>query len=83
MELIAYQKETDYRLQEALESGSYTAENPYIELNPYSNSPLTAVIIFNTEEECYISIEVEDGLEENSGDSFLFSEYTTKHVLLN
>lgn len=79
--LIAYQTQVDLNLQAALADTSYTPLAPYVELNPYSNAPLSAVLIFNTEEECSVYIEIQDGLDEASGDSYSFSEFTTEHVI--
>lgn len=37
---------------------NYTWENPYIKVNPYENSPLTALMIFHTDEPTKISYRV-------------------------
>ena len=46
----AYEKE--------LRSGKYTWEKPLIVTNPYGNSPLTAYILFYTEDACKVSVTV-------------------------
>lgn len=46
-------------LQENFKSYGYTLNNPNIIINPYEISPLTALIIFETEKETEVSITVE------------------------
>lgn len=49
--LVATSYEIDQQVQAEQENG-YTWEEPLTILNPYQISPLTAVILFDTEEEC-------------------------------
>jgi len=46
--IIDNQLEINKKLNNIVEDDNYTISNPYIELNPYKISPLSAVIIFNT-----------------------------------
>jgi len=46
---LASQTEVDSNLQKELENG-YTIDDPMVVVNPYKNSPLTAMVIFTTEE---------------------------------
>lgn len=57
----------------------YTLDNPNVILNPYGISPLTAIILFETEEELPVTITVE-GKDENSTYINTF-ESTKKHYL--
>lgn len=52
----SYQK--DRELQRLLESGNYTEKNPYVEVNPYGTSPLTAMVLFQTKEACSVRVTV-------------------------
>ncbi len=81
IELVKYQADVDKNLQTAAANNDYTPENPYVELNPYSNSPLSGIIIFSTDEECYIEVSIDDGLYEKSGDSHKFTTPATSHTI--
>ena len=50
------EKEDTY--EKLLKSGEYTWENPYVVVNPYGNSPLTAYILFETKEPCGVTVRV-------------------------
>lgn len=52
----------DQDIQEKLESLQYTIEEPYIIQNPYGNSPLTAYVIFYTDEPCSVTVTVKGKL---------------------
>ncbi|MDE5977257.1 MAG: aryl-sulfate sulfotransferase [Turicibacter sp.] len=62
---LTYQQEVDATLSEKLSKNNYTFENPYVELNPYGNSPLTALIAFSTDEQTSVTLTVE-GKDESS-----------------
>lgn len=51
-------QEKDDSYEKLLKSGKYTWENPYIVVNPYGNSPLTAYVLFETKETCSVQITV-------------------------
>src|SRR5690625_3205175 len=48
-ELLDEQKKTDEAIDKASEGS--TLEDPYVNVDPYDRSPLTALIIFNTKED--------------------------------
>ncbi len=58
--LIQYEKEQEYIND--LNKNNYTFDNPKVILNPYGNSPLTALIMFKTdiEEDVEITVEGKD-----------------------
>lgn len=60
---IAETKAVDEAIEAELDSGNYTWEAPLILNNPYKISPLTGLILFETEEECRIRVTVK-GKEE-------------------
>lgn len=57
--------EIDEMLQEELDKGEYSFEKPLVILNPYQNSPLTAVAVFSTKEESQIQVTVKGKTQEN------------------
>jgi len=57
----------------------YTLDNPNIILNPYGNSPLTALILFETKEELPVTITIE-GKDLNSTYTNTF-ESTNRHYI--
>ena len=63
-DILTYQE----KKEEYLTHYNYTLSNPNIIVNPYGNSPLTAIIIFETEKEERITITIE-GKEDSEIDS--------------
>lgn len=59
---------------------NYTWENPYIKVNPYENSPLTALMIFHTDTPTEISYEVV-GKTANTSIKNTVSGYQTDHQI--
>ncbi len=58
------QRAIDAELSREAQSG-YSFEDPFVVLNPYQNSPLSAVVIFSTEEETGVEIRVKGKSEAN------------------
>lgn len=77
---LANQEKVDSLIQAEVESGYYTPENPLVILDPYSQSPLTALICFTTEEPTQVHLHVE-GEDEYTEVNHSFSEFTTQHVV--
>lgn len=48
----------DAILQEILESGEYVFPNMFMVVNPYGESPLSALVLFQTKEECKVRVTV-------------------------
>lgn len=48
----------DDEYEKKLRSGDYTWEKPLVVTNPYGNSPLTAYILFHTEDSCKVRVTV-------------------------
>lgn len=69
----------DEMIQAELDNGQYTFEEPLVIQNPYQNSPLTAVAVFNTEEECQIKVTVEGKTQENDITDTL--DATKQHII--
>lgn len=82
--LYRYNKQAgiDERLRAEYEAGGYNLEEPFIVVNPYGNSPLTALIMFDTEEEMLAGIRVV-GKQQEGDVNFTFEKqgYCRKHVI--
>lgn len=69
--------EVDQQLEEEQKNG-YTWEEPLIVQNPYRYSPLTAVILFDTDEECEVHVTVKGKTEaadiEGTVDAAIFAQ---------
>lgn len=61
-------------------SQTNTLENPYILLDPYKTSPLTALVAFNTLEKGTVHIEIK-GQDENTNISHQFDTIATQHTI--
>jgi len=72
-----YRAEQDFLSE--YEQGKYTFEKPYVKLNPYLIAPLTALVMFKTDEPTIVAITVKG--KEKAGDiSFKYSE-ATEHII--
>ncbi|MBC1726080.1 aryl-sulfate sulfotransferase [Listeria seeligeri] len=72
-------EQTAIEKQLKADSEDATLEKPYVKLNPYGTSPLTALLLFNTAEKMKITIEVEGENADTTIESEVNSEYTTEH----
>lgn len=74
LEQVANQKEINERLDKISNEKKYTFNDAYVEVNPYKISPLSGIIIFNTNKEEEVSVYVNDILVTRL-------ESTTKHII--
>lgn len=58
--LLDRQKERDLEIDKLKKDKQYTIDNPKIINNPYEISPLTSIVIFNTNDEVEIRVKVND-----------------------
>ena len=65
--------ENQANVEDTFESEGYTLENPNVILNPYGNSPLTALVIFETKQEEKASVTIK-GKDELSTYTHTFDE---------
>lgn len=79
-EMADHQEEIDRLMLEELHSGAYTLDDPFVLLNPYGISPLTAVLLFTTEEPMRIDIHIAGDTPQAEVD-FAFSEFETEHMI--
>ncbi len=56
--------EIDRQLQKELINGGYTLDNPLVIQNPFNISPLTALVLFETDEERTVRVTVKGNTEE-------------------
>lgn len=79
-DFLVSQEKTTLLLEAELTEGNYSFQEPFVFVDPYDLSPLSALALFNTEEMATISVEVE-GLR--GGESFFhhFSEKNTVHAI--
>ncbi|HPF88273.1 MAG TPA: aryl-sulfate sulfotransferase [Candidatus Limiplasma sp.] len=77
---VAGQEETDEMLLAELASGYYTPDDPLVVVNPYDISPLTALILFQTEDACRVSIHI-PGADAQTSLDYTFDGYTTDHII--
>lgn len=54
----------DQQIQKELEEGNHTWSEPYVIQNPFHNSPLTAIILFQTDEEVKVRVTVKGDSEQ-------------------
>ncbi len=78
-ETLAHQQSIDSTLSETINTGSYTWEQPYVQLNPYGNAPLSALIAFTTENEVSVTITI-PGKDEHTSFTHEFDS-TTLHLI--
>ena len=67
------EKEKEFQIE------GYTFDNPNVIVNPYGNSPLTALVIFQTDEEVEVTVTI-PGKDKNSTFTHTF-EATKEHYL--
>ncbi len=58
--VLAQQKVLDEEYQQVANSQEYTLSNPYVKVNPYEISPLTALIIFETASKVTVDVKIND-----------------------
>ena len=72
-----------YRAEEAFlaeyQQGQYSFNVPYVKLNPYIIAPLTALVMFKTEEPAAVTITVKG--KEKAGDIVFQTGAATEHVI--
>lgn len=58
-DILVKQQSVDTQLLAAGSSEIYSLQNPFVSINPYGISPLTAIAVFKTDQEAKISVSVE------------------------
>lgn len=79
-DMIADQEKTDADLLAEFQTGNYTFDNPLIVVDPYHCAPLTAMILFKTDQPVRITIHIQGKTEAQNLD-YDFSGFATDHQL--
>lgn len=74
------QTEKEEKYKSLLESGDYNEDNIYVTLDPYDASPLSALLLFQTEEAMKVGISIA-GKDDETTIKNSFDEYTTDHSI--
>jgi arylsulfate sulfotransferase len=77
---VKFQEEVEKNLLAELKSGVYSFDKPLVVVDPYNQSPLTAVLLFVSAEPLNISVHVE-GKDNLSDIDFTFEGYNTEHII--
>ena len=80
MDQLEAQSDMDGSIQAELATGEYTFDQPLVVVNPYGISPLSAVVVFTTDEPVNISVHV-PGADALSDIDFTFEGYETEHIV--
>ncbi|MDL2237390.1 aryl-sulfate sulfotransferase [Christensenellaceae bacterium OttesenSCG-928-K19] len=77
---LQHQQAVDESLLGELDSHAYTWDNPLIITDPYGQSPLAALALFETNEAAQISVSI-SGKTRIADVAFTFPGYNTRHVI--
>jgi arylsulfate sulfotransferase len=77
---VKLQAEVESSLLKELKSKSYSFNEPLVVVDPYDQSPLTAIALFTSDDPLNISIHIE-GEDRLSDIDFIFDGYNTEHVI--
>ena len=75
--ILEKQKNIERQIEKEYSELEYTWSQPYIKINPYGTTPLSALIKFKTDEPMKVEIEIVD--REGSNVIYNFEKYTTEH----
>lgn len=73
-DILAVQQNISSQLNSALGSGAYSLQKPFISIDPYGISPLTAIAVFKTAQPATITVSVES----KDGADVVVNEFTTQ-----
>lgn len=79
-DILVNQTESVETILEEYESGTYTIDNPMLVVNPYGIAPLSAIVLFDTEEPATIEIIVE-GLDGGYTLNHVYEDAMTEHEI--
>ncbi|MFC2947023.1 aryl-sulfate sulfotransferase [Virgibacillus sediminis] len=77
-DVLDIQSELEQSIMDEYKKGDYTLTDPFIAEDPFGWSPLTALILFETDEQSKVTVEVE-GKDEHTGIKHTFDEFTKRH----
>lgn len=73
------QQETEEEIQEEFKEDTYTVNDPLVKIDPYDTSPLSALLMFETEEP--MQVQITTGAEEGKPIKKMWDESQTTHVI--
>ncbi|WP_040929624.1 aryl-sulfate sulfotransferase [Nosocomiicoccus massiliensis] len=73
-------KEIDKEINESYYNDNYTYDNPFIRVDPYGNSPLSAYVMFNTDEPTKVTYTV-IGKTEDTSYTYESPNYEVRHQI--
>lgn len=79
-DILKQQAEKNQELLTTLNEGSYTINKPLVAVNPYGNSPLSAIVSFKTSKPASITVEVESNNNAKPVKN-TFETVTTEHKI--
>ena len=79
-EVIKEVKKKDDEINEKFYEDTYTYDNPFVVVNPYGNSPLSAYVLFTTDEPTQITYTVE-GKTKDTEYSYTTKKYSVRHEI--
>lgn len=79
-DVLEIQSKREQSIWNDYKNGDYSLSNPFVVEDPYGWSPLTALVMFETDEKSQITVEVE-GKDEYTGVKHTFKESTKKHQI--
>ncbi len=79
-DLLEEQREISQQLMDTIDGGNYTITSPFVALDPYGTSPLSALVAFQTTEEGSVSVEIA-GKTSATTVTHDFDEDGTTHLL--
>ncbi|WP_087974830.1 aryl-sulfate sulfotransferase [Oceanobacillus rekensis] len=77
-DLLEIQSKLEQGILDEYKKGDYSLSDPFVMEDPYGWSPLTALVMFETDEKSQVTVEVE-GKDEYTSVSHTFHESTKKH----
>ncbi|MFC3038687.1 aryl-sulfate sulfotransferase [Virgibacillus xinjiangensis] len=77
-DVLETQTTLEQSLKKEYKKGDYTLADPLVAEDPYGWSPLTALVLFETDRQSKVTVEVE-GKDEHTGVKHTFDEFTKKH----
>lgn len=73
------QQKATQKYQEIVEEGNYSLSDPYVKLDPYGTTPLSALVIFNTDKNAKVSYTVQGKTDDTSVTNTVNGDYSMTH----
>ncbi|MFC4558205.1 aryl-sulfate sulfotransferase [Virgibacillus kekensis] len=77
---INEQRKIDQQLKETYQAGTFTLKNPFVTPDPYEVAPLTALMMFKTDQPAKIIVTVE-GNDQYGDISHTYEKYSKEHTI--